>query len=119
VTALDVDCTDNCPIAAAVETCGAITAPACGAPDDCGAAAGRVCELGCPCLTADLGPDRPVAVLAVPAIATLGKVIYLTRCGSCAEAGELPRTPSSPAAVRRVHDHCERIGRAAEGRSSA
>ena len=36
-------------------------------------------------------------------------VLCLTLCGSCAEAGDLPRFPSWSAAVRRVLVHCEHL----------
>jgi hypothetical protein len=110
---MDIADTTRCPIAAACESCGGRAAPACDMPDGCGAAAGQPCEPGCPSLAAD--PNGPAGYLAVASADTPVGVICLTLCGSCAEAGALPRIPSWSAAIRRVHEHCEHIGRDVDG----
>lgn len=63
----------------------------CPAPDGC-ATCGAVDDL----IVATA--ETPVGVLCVPL------------CGSCADAGDLPRWPSWTAAARDVISHCEHLG---------
>lgn len=65
----------------------------------------RGCPLAAGCETCGAVDD-----LALGTAETAVGVFCLTLCGSCAEAGDLPSSPSWTAVVARVIEHCEHLG---------